>query len=103
MKKKGYEFSFAWIFAIFVGAIIIFLAVYASTKIIGLKKYEEETTTGKSLGSFLNPLSTNLEQAKIAKILVQDETKIFNSCNNENIFGAQEIRTSIKTGSLGAG
>ena len=101
IDKKGYEFSFAWIFAIIVGAIVIFLAVYFATKIIESKRFEEETKTGKSLGTFLNPLATNLEQAKSATIVVPDETKIFSSCDDRDIFGTQEISTAVKTGSLG--
>jgi len=102
-NKRGYEFSFAWIFAIIIGAFILFLAVYAATQIIGIKKFEEETKTGKKIGILLNPIATNLEQAKFATIIVPDETIIFNTCRNitsNQPFGSQEISTSVRQGNI---
>ena len=96
-NKRGFEFGFAWIFAIFIGAIVIFLAVYASTSIIGIKRYEEEAATGAKIGSLLNPISTNLEQAKLTTIYVQDETIIFNECESDSMFGEQLLSTSVRT------
>lgn len=99
-NKRGYEFSFAWLFTLIVGAAIIFFAIYVSSEIIGTKRIEAESLRAKQIGVLLNPAETNLESARITKIIVPDETRIFNKCENEGrgVFGAQEISTQIKSG-----
>lgn len=102
-NKRGYEFSFAWIFAIMVGAIILFLAIYVTTQIVGLERFKAETKTGKKIGILLNPIATNLEQAKFATIIVPDETIIFNNCTEPTSFqpfGSQGISISARQGNL---
>ena len=99
-KKKGQlQISFAWIFAIFIGAVVIFLAIYTATQIVGTKQYESESFRAKQIGVLLTPVETNLEQGKFATIYVPDETIIFNNCTTpspSNPFGSQEIRVSTK-------
>jgi len=106
MEKRGYEFSFSWIFAIIIGSFILFLSIYATTQIIDLKKFEEETKAGAKIGSLVNPLTTNLEQAISATIIVPDKTTIFNNCEPATFnqpFGFQEISTSVRQGNLDPG
>src|SRR3989338_153867 len=99
MFKKGYEFSFAWIFAILTGATIIFLAIYFATQISSLKRVEQQTEVGKEIGILLNPVETNLEQAKFVMITLRTETKIYNKCNSGiGNFGSQELSAKIKSG-----
>ncbi|MBU1987905.1 MAG: hypothetical protein KKD94_00275, partial [Nanoarchaeota archaeon] len=100
-SKKGYEFGFAWIFTIFIGAVVIFLAVYIATQIVGMKQLERESVRGKKIGVLLTPIETELEAEKFATILVPDETMLFNGCDPPqslgNPFGSQHISTSIKS------
>jgi len=96
--KRGYlQISFAWLFAIIVGAFILFLAIFASTKIIHLGTYEIDTKTAKTLGGLLNPLETSFETGKITSLTLPTETRIYNKCNNRGNFGRQIIQISQKS------
>ncbi len=99
LSKRGYEFSFAWIFAIFVGAVIIFLAIYFTIQIIGTQQATRDVTQSKSLGVLLTPIETELEEGKFAKIYLTDPTRIYFECKEptqSNPFGSQNLRLSIK-------
>ena len=96
-NKKALEFSFSWIFAIIVGAVIIFLAVYASTEFIKTEKTKQDTVLGKQLGIILTPIETNLETGKITKISIPEETRIYNECkSSQGTFGTQKISLATK-------
>jgi len=97
MDKKGFEFSFAWLFAIIVGAFVIFLAIYATTSLIGSSRYEGDTRTAAQLKTILSPIETNLEDSKFVGIGFPDETRIFNNCNEFGNFGSQKISTSTRS------
>ncbi len=101
MEKRGFEFSFGWIFAIIVGAAIIFLAVYATVKIIGTERYRQDSELAKELGIILGPVETILESGKTAKIKLPVTTRLFNECDSKlsaGIFGTQKIGTATKSG-----
>lgn len=97
--KKGYlEFSFAWLFAILVGAFILFIALYASGKILNTGQETQLAQTGKEIGILLNPLETGFETGKTNSITMPIETRIHNLCNNDaGNFGKQGIRVSQKS------
>ncbi len=97
MNKKAFEFSFAWLFAIIVGAVIIFLAVYASTKLIKTQRTIQDTELGKELGIILNPIETSFETGKAQKISFPFQTRIFNDCKTISTFGLQKLSTSTKS------
>jgi len=96
--KKGYlQISFAWLFAIIVGAVILFLAIYGVTK---LGKTGEQATTakaGKEIGVLLNPLETGFETAKTTTLNIPVDTQLINECNNFSYFGQQGIKLSQKS------
>lgn len=98
MNKRGFEFSFAWLFAIIAGAAIIFLAIYATTSIIRTERTSIDSQTAKQLGILLNPIETGLETAKEASIVFPAETRIYNTCKDSGNFGYQGIKTSGKSG-----
>ena len=100
VNKRGFEMSFAWIFAIIVGAIVIFLAIWATTKLVSVERNIGDTETGKQIGILLNPVETSLEDAKIAKITTPLETRIYNDCEilKGESFGSQRISVSTKSG-----
>lgn len=98
MNKRGFEFSFAWLFAILAGAVIIFLAIYAATSLIRTERTSVDTETAKQLGILLNPIETNLETSKEAEITFTSETRIYNDCKDSGNFGYQGIKTAVKSG-----
>ena len=97
MNKKGLELTFAWLFAIIVGAVIIVLAIYATTSLIKTESKVQETEIGKQFGILLSPIETNLEAAKIARITFPDETRLINNCRLVGTFGAQDIGIATRS------
>lgn len=98
MNKRGYEFSFSWIFAIMIGAVVIFVAIYMTTQIIDTQRLGEQGERGRELATLFVPLETNLEQAKKAVISVPSETKLVNDCTTATSFGTQIIGTYVRSG-----
>lgn len=97
-NKKGFEFSFGWLFAIIVGAVIIFLAIYAATNLIKTERKIADTEAAKQFGLLLSPIETSLESGKIAKISFPGDTRLYNDCRDVGNFGAQDIRVASKSG-----
>ncbi len=100
INKKGFEFSFGWIFSVLVGAVIIFLAIYASTKIINSERYFLDSAAAKQFSTILNPLETGSESGKISIINLPSENKIFLSCDSEPPFGKQKVSIAEQSSSL---
>lgn len=98
MNRRAYEFSFAWIFTIFVGAAIIIFAIYSATQLVDTKRTEQDTVAGQQIGILLTPAETNLEEAKVTTISVSSPTQIYNGCDYQGTFGEQKISTKIKSG-----
>ena len=57
-SKKAFEMSFAWMFSIIVGAIILFLAIYMTMKFIAPQRNISQSELAKSFGALLDPLET---------------------------------------------
>ena len=93
-KKGALQISFAWLFAIIVGAFILFLAIYGVTKLIGTEKTISDAEVGKEISVLLNPLETGFETGKITSLTMPVETRIYNKCSNEGVFGKQRIQIS---------
>lgn len=98
MNRKGFQFSFSWLFAVIVGGVVIFLAIYGVTRLVDTGDFERNTIAGAELGILLHPIETNLESGKYNVVNFPEETRIYNSCRNIGNFGRQGISTSIKTG-----
>lgn len=100
MNKKGFEFSFAWMFAIIVGAAVIFLAVYGTTKLITTEKTVSNSEIAQKLGVLFTPLETGSEDIKDpgAPITLDDSARVFNGCSSSGLFGEQSISLSVKSG-----
>jgi hypothetical protein len=97
MNKKGFEMNFSWMFAIMVGVIILFLAVFFATQILEVGEQEINTKTAKALGNILNPLLTSLESGKSDSIPLNKETRIYTSCSLSGDFGSNSFQVSEKT------
>ncbi len=91
-SKKGYlDISFGWIFALIVGAIILFGAIYITTKII--KRGGESTALQKSveLKAITGPLEVGFEEESFNTIRFNDDTELSFSCDPYGDFGATEL------------
>jgi hypothetical protein len=98
MDKKGFlQISFAWLFAILVGAVILFLAIFLSTKLIRTEQTSIDAQTGKEIGILLNPLETSFESGTTTSLRLPIETRIYNKCNTNGVFGKQIIQISQKS------
>ncbi|MBR9701637.1 hypothetical protein GOV13_01820 [Candidatus Pacearchaeota archaeon] len=98
MNRRAYlQISFAWVFALLVGAVILFLAIFASTKLINTEQTTQDAKTGKEIGILLNPLETSFESGKTTSLTLPIETRIYNKCNNQGNFGRQIIQISQKS------
>jgi len=96
MNKRGFTISFAWLFGIIAGIVILSLAIYATTRVVNLGQYEISAETQRELGILLNPLETGLEESTITIIALSTETRIYNTCDDDGIFGRQILQVSQK-------
>jgi hypothetical protein len=100
-KRGAIEFSFSWIFAILVGAFILFLAIYGVIKFVDIQKTSKGAEGSMSIGVLTNPLETSFESVKRGMIITPSETRIWTNCSNASrdspIFGKQIIATSEKS------
>lgn len=96
-NKRGYlQISFGWLFAIIVGAFILFLAIYGVTKLVNNQSNIQGAKTSKEIGVLLNPLETSFETAKTVSLSFPADTRIYNKCDNLGVFGRQGIEVSQK-------
>lgn len=93
-QKAQLNISFAWLFAIIVGATILVLAIFGTTRVIQTGTQEQTVVGARELGILFNPLETGFESAVSTPLNVNVETRIHNSCNEFGTFGDQEIRLS---------
>jgi len=98
MNKKGVEFSFNWIFAIIVGAVILFLAIFFATRIISTGRYGVDTELAKELAIITNPLETGFAESRSQLIDLKLETRIYNDCSDRGNFGKSTISATTKSG-----
>jgi hypothetical protein len=95
-RNRGFlEISFAWLFAIIVGAVILMLAIFAATKIINIGQYSTAAQTQNQIAVLLNPLETSFESGQLTSIGISTKTRIYNQCDDQTgTFGNQIISTS---------
>lgn len=96
-NKRGFEFSFGWLFALIVGAAIIFFAVYFAAKLINFEKKETDTTAAKQFDIILYPVGTGLEENKITLLTFPVESRILFDCLLDKNFGEQVVKTSLSS------
>jgi hypothetical protein len=96
-RSGAIEISFGWLFAIVAGIVIIFFAIYLSTKLIGTEQTTKSAETGKEIGILLNPLETSFESAQTTSITIPAETRINNKCELTGTFGRQLIQLDQKS------
>lgn len=96
-NKRGFQVSFAWLFAIIVGAFILFLAIYGVTKIMDTGGEITSVKTSTEIGILLNPLETSFKSERTILLTMPVETRIYNKYNTYGDFGEQIIQISQKS------
>jgi len=96
-KKGALEISFGWLFAIVAGIVIIFIAIYISSRLIGTQQTSISAQTGKQIGILLDPLETGFESAQTTSITIPSDTRINNICDSAGTFGKQIINLEQKS------
>lgn len=94
--KRGFEFSFSWIFAMIVGAVILFLAIYGATKLLRTGEYQQGTETAKKLTILFDPLGVLTGDAKSGKISLNSPIKLYEDCVAAGDFGRQTFSVAEK-------
>ncbi len=95
--KRGIAMPFNWLFAIIVGVIILFIAIYATAKIIMGSEYQIYTETAAKLDILLDPIRPGLASGKSEQINFKKETRTYYTCSDLGTFGKQTIAFSEKT------
>lgn len=96
-KRGQLNISFGWIFAIVVGAFILFLAIYGVSKFMNIQETQQSAESSVSISNLLNSLETGFETGQKATISTGVDTRIITQCENQGLFGRQKIRTQQKT------
>jgi len=96
-NKKGFQISFAWLFAIIAGGFILFLAIYGVTRLIDTGGDITSARTGVEIGVLLNPLETGFESGRTVLLTMPVETRIHNKYSTYGNFGTQIIQISQKS------
>ena len=95
MNKKGIEFSFAWLFAILVGAAILVAAIYFTLGVADTSKKNVDTSTAFEVTGLLRPAQSGIDVGKSSLIKLAQDTKLTFSCKLEGDFGEQRLATSV--------
>ncbi|UZE93872.1 MAG: hypothetical protein IB618_03870 [Candidatus Pacearchaeota archaeon] len=88
MRKKA-QFQFAWIFAVVVGAMILFLAFYFVGTTLLRQQYEQTTIETQSLDILLNPFAYlgSLGATTYNPLSLPEESEILMNCDKGNRIG----------------
>ena len=98
MEKRGFEFSFNWIFALVAGAAILFIAIYASGRFLKTGEFQQATETASKLTTLFEPLGVSGygQESKSGKILLNSQIKIYSECFTDGTLGRQRIAVAEK-------
>jgi hypothetical protein len=92
-NRKGFEMSFGWLFAVIVGAVVIFFAIYFASNLIQSQKDYGNSKSAKQFDILLYPAGTGLEENKLDTIIFPIDTLVTLGCNPAGNFGEQIITT----------
>jgi hypothetical protein len=95
--RKKADFNFEWLFAMVVGALILFLAVYGASKIGQTMRFEKDTEVAKQISILTDPLQAGFSSGKLGKIIFRQETRINNVCFKTG-FGQNDISVATMSG-----
>jgi hypothetical protein len=101
-SKKGFEMSFGVIFSIIAGAIILFLAIYATTRLFTVSKTFSDTEAAAELSAYLNPIVNGIASDRATQIEFSRDTRTYYDCYESSpkspYFGSQTIAFSESSG-----
>src|SRR6056297_1680052 len=90
--KKGYlDISFSWIFAIIVGAFILFFAITSISKLGNIRQTSQGAQAGVELEILLNPLETGLETGSTSMLTMPIYSKLYMDCDTYGDFGNHHL------------
>lgn len=97
--KRGFEFSFAWLFSIIIGAVILFLAIYAAVSLVKSERTVRDTLDARQLEILLQPLETQSAETAVRPKAIHfpGETRLSISCSDEGSFGFSEVKVATKS------
>jgi len=98
-NKKAIEMGFNWIFALIVGAFVLFIAVYGAFKFADISTTSVNTQTSAQLIGLLDPLETGISTGESKQLNFKKESRIHLSCDeiSNKPFGRQFIAFSEKS------
>lgn len=96
LNKKGFEFSFSWLFAMLAGAAILFLAIYGAVSFVRIGGVFTDTTTMKEISNLFEVMETGLAEGRSNVLHLRETTRIYNSCETFGTFGEQEFTASTR-------
>lgn len=96
MKKRG-EFSFVWLFALFVGGAILFFSIYGVMKSSEVSQSQTDSSIAKEISIITDPLQSGFAEGSFGVIKFNQETKIINDCFNDGKFGRNDISVSSRS------
>ncbi len=95
-KSKHAQISFQWIFAIIVGAVILFLAFFATSKYVNLQRYKYDTEIAAKLSILLNPIESSIAEATATRIELPVLTRMQLGCTYSGI-GREDLKIATKS------
>ena len=103
-NKKGFDMPFSWIFAVIAGAVIILIAIYATTSIVRTGKEAYYSQAAMQIANYLNPVVNGVTSAFATKIDFKKNTRIYLTCqtfsSKSPYFGREAISFSEESGLL---
>jgi hypothetical protein len=98
--NKAQGMQFAWIFALIIGAMILFLAVFFSGKLLQTGTYQTAAELAKSLDVLLNPFAS-VSQAEVSlskPVSLPEKTQVNFSCSSSQ--DSQTMSILLKKGEI---
>jgi len=93
-SKRGFEFSFGWLFAVIVGAVIIFLGIYAATRIANTEEAKSQSFAAKEFSILTSSFETSLEEDRPDTISFPEKSILYSDCLATGNFGLQKLSSS---------
>jgi hypothetical protein len=86
------QFNFTWLFAIIVGGMILFLAIFAALQFGDTQRNAVDSSIAKEINVLTNPLQVGFGEASYGSITFNKETRITNLCfEPAQDFGRNEL------------
>ena len=96
LGKKG-QFNFVWLFALIVGGVILYLAVYGALKAGETSDFEIDSEIAKKISILVDPLQAGFAESSYGSITFKEESRINNFCiDSADDFGRNEISVSTR-------